>query len=195
MRLFVAVLPPPEALDELAAAVAPLRQEAPDLRWTGRQQWHLTLAFLGEVDERVLPDVTTRLERAASRHPAQELAFAGGGAFPSARRARVLWTGFRASDKELAALAASIAAGARRAGAPPPDEGRKYHPHLTLAHCRPPNDVSGLVGSLADFAGTMWTARSVVLMRSYLGGGPPRHEQLAAWPLRTRPAPDGAGSI
>jgi len=184
MRLFVAVLPPPEVLDELAATVASLRQQAPDLRWAGRQQWHLTLAFLGEVDERVLPELTTRLERAAGRHPARELAFAGGGAFPSARRARVLWAGFRADEKALATLAASVAAGARRAGAPPPDEGRKYHPHLTLAHCRRPTDVSGLVGSLTGFAGTGWTARSLVLMRSYLGGGPPRHEELAAWPLR-----------
>jgi RNA 2',3'-cyclic 3'-phosphodiesterase len=194
MRLFVAILPPSEALDELAAAVAPLRQEAPDLRWAGRQQWHLTLAFLGEVDERVLPELTTRLERAASRHPAQELAFAGGGAFPSARRARVLWSGFRADGRALAALAASVAAGARRAGAPPPDEGRKYHPHLTLAHCRRPADVSGLVGSLGDFAGTSWTAQSVALMRSHLGSGPPRHEELGAWPLRTRRGPDSGPS-
>jgi RNA 2',3'-cyclic 3'-phosphodiesterase len=184
MRLFVAVLPPRDALDELAAAVAPLRQEAPELRWAGRQQWHLTVAFLGEVDERVLPDLSTRLERAAGRHPVQELAFAGGGAFPSARRARVLWAGLRADEKALAALAASVAAGARRAGAPPPDEGRKYHPHLTLAHCRQPTDVSRLVGSLTGFTGTGWTARSVVLMRSYLGGGPPRHEELTGWPLR-----------
>jgi RNA 2',3'-cyclic 3'-phosphodiesterase len=191
MRLFVAVLPPPEALDELAAAVGPLRQQAPDLRWAARPQWHLTLAFLGEADERVLPELSTRLERAAGRYTAQELAFAGGGAFPSARRARVLWVGFRADDKALAALAASVAAGARRAGAPPPDEGRKYHPHLTLAHCRRPADVSSLVGSLADFAGTGWTARSIVLMRSYLGSGPPRHEELAAWPLRVRPGQDG----
>jgi len=185
MRLFVAILPPPEALDELAAAITPLRQAAPDLRWSGRQQWHLTLAFLGEADQRVLPDLTARLERAAGRHPAQSLAFAAGGAFPAARRARVLWAGVRADSKALAALAASVAAGARRAGAASPDEGRRYHPHLTLAHCRRPGDVADLVGLLADFAGTPWTAQSVSLMRSYLGSGQPRHEELAAWPLRT----------
>jgi 2'-5' RNA ligase len=184
MRLFVAILPPQEALDEVAAAAEPLRQAAPDLRWSGRQQWHLTLAFLGEVTERVLPELTARLERAAGRHPALDLAFAGGGAFPAARRARVLWAGVRADNKALAALAASVAASARRAGAPPPDEGRKYHPHLTLAHCRRPADVSALVGSLAAFTGNGWSARSVALMSSHLGSGPPQHEELARWPLR-----------
>jgi RNA 2',3'-cyclic 3'-phosphodiesterase len=191
MRLFVAILPPPEALDELAAAAVQLRAAAPDLRWSGRSQWHLTLAFLGEQDVRVLPDLTARLERAAARHSAQSLAFAGGGAFPSARRARVLWAGVRADNKALAALVASVAAGARRAGAPPADEGRKYHPHLTLAHCRRPGDVSALVGLLADFAGAAWTARSIALMRSHLGSGPPQHEQVASWSLRFPAGQDG----
>ena len=192
MRLFVAILPPPEALDELAEAAAPLRQAAPELRWSGRPQWHLTLAFLGDVNERVLADLTARLERAAARHSVQNLAFAGGGAFPSPRRARVLWAGVRADHKALSALAASVSAGARRAGAPPPDEGRKYHPHLTLAHCRQPADVSALVASLADFAGAGWSAPSVALMRSRLGSGPPQHEEMASWPLRHRSGTDQA---
>lgn len=190
MRLFVAIQPPPEALAELAAATAPLRVAAPELRWSGSQSWHLTLAFLGEVSEPVLPELTTRLERAAGRHPAQQLAFAGGGAFPGVRRARVLWAGLRADSRALAALAASVAAGARRAGAPPPDEGRKYRAHLTLAHCRRPSDVSELVGVLAGFAGTEWTADSVCLIRSHLGSGPPRHEELGAWPLQARASSD-----
>ena len=52
MRLFVAVVPPDAALAELEDAVAPLREAAPELRWTGAASWHLTLAFLGEVQSR-----------------------------------------------------------------------------------------------------------------------------------------------
>ena len=51
MRLFVAVAVPVGAADELDDAVAPLRQSCPGLRWTVRDAWHLTLAFLGEVTE------------------------------------------------------------------------------------------------------------------------------------------------
>jgi 2'-5' RNA ligase len=88
MRLFVAIVPPPEALAELAEAVAPLRPARPGLKWTTEADWHLTLAFLGEVPERVLPELATRLERAAGRHPVQQLAVGGGGAFPAPGRAR-----------------------------------------------------------------------------------------------------------
>ena len=54
---------------------------------------HLTLAFLGEVDEAVITGLAVRLERAARRHPCLSLSLAGAGAFPGATRARVLWTG------------------------------------------------------------------------------------------------------
>jgi RNA 2',3'-cyclic 3'-phosphodiesterase len=188
MRLFVAVAPPDAALAELERAVAPLRDAAPELRWTHKASWHLTLAFLGEVREEILPELQARLERAARRHPPQRLAIAGGGAFPSARRAQVLWAGFSADDTALAALADSVAAGARRAGAPPPGAHKKFRAHLTLARCRAPADVSDLSLSLAGFTGRTWTATSVHLIRSYLSSGPPQYEDVAAWPLEGRPA-------
>ncbi|MGH3404855.1 MAG: RNA 2',3'-cyclic phosphodiesterase, partial [Streptosporangiaceae bacterium] len=90
MRLFVAIVPPPAVTAELEARTAPLRPAWPDLRWTGPEAWHVTLAFLGEVREEVVPELSTRLERAARRHQAQPLAVRGGGAFPSPPRARVV---------------------------------------------------------------------------------------------------------
>jgi RNA 2',3'-cyclic 3'-phosphodiesterase len=187
VRLFVALVPPESALDELEEAVAPLRTTAPELRWTGRTSWHLTLAFLGEVSEKVVPDLATRLERAAHRHPPQHLAIAGGGAFPSARRAQVLWAGFAADGKALASLADSVAAGARRAGAPPPGQHKNFRAHLTLARCRGPAEVSQLISALADFSGQAWTSSCVHLIRSYLSGGPPQYEELGSWPLQGQP--------
>jgi RNA 2',3'-cyclic 3'-phosphodiesterase len=186
VRLFVALAPPESALDELEDVVAPLRAAAPELRWTGRSSWHLTLAFLGEVREEVLPDLAARLERAAHRHPPQRLAIAGGGAFPSARRAQVLWAGFAADDKALASLADSVAAGARRAGAPPPGQHKKFRAHLTLARCRGLADASQLTHALGELSGTAWTASSVRLVRSHLSSGPPQYEELDSWPLQGR---------
>ncbi len=179
----MAIEPPPEALAELAAVVEPLRIAAPDLRWASRESWHLTLAFLGDVDERVVPELSTRLQRAAGRHPSQRLAIDSGGAFPSLAQARVIWAGIRGDHPALAALAASVAAGARRAGAPPPDEGRKYRPHLTLARCRQPVDATQLTTALSGFTGADWTAASISLVSSQLGAGPPRYNELARWPL------------
>jgi len=185
MRLFVALHPSPTALAELEAAVAPLRTGWPDLRWTGQDKWHVTLAFLGEVAEDKLDQLTVRLGRAAGWHQAQQLWIGQGGAFPNQKRARVLISRIEGDQPALAAvtaLAGSVAAGARRAGAPPPDEGRRYRPHLTLARCRQPTDVSGVVDALGGFAGSAWLAAEMQLIRSY-AGPKPRYETLQGWPL------------
>lgn len=182
MRLFVALRPPEATLAEVEAAVAPLREEWPGLRWVRRDLWHLTLAFLGEVGEQAAQDLAGRLERAARRHPPQVLSFGGGGAFPRAARATVVWTGVDGDRRGLGALTDSVAAAARRAGAPPAGEGRKARPHLTLARCRRPEDVRRLVSSLTGFHTADWTASEIALVRSYLGEST-RHEIIGTWPL------------
>jgi len=192
VRLFVAVVPPRAALDELEATVAPLRPGWSALRWTRMPAWHLTLAFLGEVGDDTAAALGPRLERAAGRHPSLPLSLAGGGAFPGPARARVLWTGVRGDHRALEALARSAAAGARRAGAPPPDEGRRFRPHVTLARCREPANVAALVGELSGYAGAPWTAAEIHLIRSNPGapGAAPGYETVARWPLRPPADPD-----
>lgn len=185
MRLFVAIAPPTAVLDELDALVGPLRTRRPDLRWTNREAWHVTLAFLGQVDESVAARLSPRLERAARRHRTFRLAFSGAGAFPVPGRANVLWSGLSGDRGTLAHLAESVAAGASRAGAPPPDKGRRFQPHLTLARCRMPSDVTELVAALAAYQGQPWTADRIHLIRSHLGTvGKPRYATLGSWPLR-----------
>jgi RNA 2',3'-cyclic 3'-phosphodiesterase len=180
-------MPPQPVLDELEAAVAPLRPGWPALRWTGPPAWHLTLAFLGEVSEDTAAALAPRLERAAHRHLSLSLCFAGSGAFPAAGRARVLWTGIHGDRAALTALARSVAAGARRAGAPPPDEGRRFRPHVTLARSREPANVRPLVRALDGYAGTPWTAPEIHLIRSYQGPTQ-SYETVGTWPLRPGPA-------
>jgi RNA 2',3'-cyclic 3'-phosphodiesterase len=199
MRLFVAIAPPPEVLDALDRLTAPLRAARDDLRWTSREAWHVTLAFLGEVNETALPDLLPGLERSARRHHDICLAVAGAGAFPSSERANVLWGGLSGDLLSLASLAASVVAGASRAGATPPDRGRRFEPHLTLARCRLPADVSGITEALASCQGPAWHADRIHLVRSQLPGTPgpgrpgvrPRYSAVAWWPLRgPEPAPE-----
>ena len=182
MRLFVAIALPPEAASELDEVVAPLRPSWPELRWTGVDAWHLTLAFLGEVDEVVTGKLAHRMQNAARRHAPLSLSLARAGAFPVAKRARVLWTGIEGDLEGLGRLADSVAAGARKAGAPPADGRRGYQPHLTLARCRAPADVSSLVDRLDSFAGTSWVASEIYLIHSRLEASP-RYEILGTWPL------------
>ncbi|MFC8271330.1 RNA 2',3'-cyclic phosphodiesterase [Streptomyces sp. NPDC057271] len=186
MRLFAAVLPPLEQLTELAGVVDRLAHlpGAERLRWTSRPGWHFTLAFMGEVDDDLLPDLHARLGRAAHRTPPFGLRLHGGGHFGRA----VLWTGAAGDLDEMRLLAERADAAARRAGVPM-DEHRRYQAHLTVARSRAADlDLRPFVDALAPFEGTRWQVPELALVRSNLpaGGAPgeqPRYETVAAWPL------------
>ncbi|MEV0278048.1 RNA 2',3'-cyclic phosphodiesterase [Streptomyces sp. NPDC050610] len=185
MRLFVAVIPPDEIVAELAGEVRRLKAlpGAGRLHWTEAAGWHFTLAFLGETDETVLPELRERLGRAAARHRPPELRLSRGGRFGD----RALWAGAAGETAALGRLAESVAAGCRRAAALPADA-RAFRAHLTLARNRADADLRPYVSELAGFEGAPWTARELTLVRSHLPasgitGERPRYEPLAVWRL------------
>ncbi|MFG2128876.1 RNA 2',3'-cyclic phosphodiesterase [Streptomyces sp. NPDC048751] len=186
MRLFAAVLPPTDVTDELAARIAELKKlpGAADLRWTSRPGWHFTLAFYGEVDDEVVPDLSGRLERAAHRTAPFPLALRGGGQFG---HGRALWAGAHGDLDTLSRLADRAEAAARKAGVPMGDH-RRYKPHLTVARSRDAFAVRPYVEALHTFTGSTWTVRELVLVRSDLPtsgvpGEQPRYTPVARWPL------------
>lgn len=187
MRLFVALLPPPAAVAELAEAVGPLRRlpGAQELRWTPPESWHLTLAFLGETPDVLRPDLDERLARAARRHGPYDLRLAGGGRFGD----RALWAAAVGDLPGLARLAQSVRAAARRAGAPA-DEEHGFQAHLTLARTARgrPVQLRPFAADLAAFHGASWPADTLHLVSSTpprpgVPGEQPRYDTVAVWPL------------
>ena len=206
MRLFAGLLLPVHVLDgpgQLADAVKELRslEGAGRLRWTDRANWHVTLAFYGEVPDSLLPGLQERLARAARRAHPMRLRVAGGGRFAD----RALWAGIKgatdggtdgstdgADAEAVRRLAATAAAAGRRVGLET-GEHRRFHAHLTVARTRtssgPAVDLRPYAAALEGFVGEPWTAGELALVRSNLpqgGGSPgeqPRYEQVAAWPL------------
>ncbi len=180
MRLFVALTPPGEVVEELRASTEALRRLVPDLRWTRPEQWHVTLAFLGEVADDVADELARRLSRAAARHPPLSLLLGGGGRFGH----QVLWTRVQGDREGLRRLADSVRAAARRSRLPM--EQRPYRPHVTLARADAATDLRPLVERLASWQGLPWVATRLYLVRSRLGAGPDGsslHVPIAAWPL------------
>ncbi|MEV6398044.1 RNA 2',3'-cyclic phosphodiesterase [Streptomyces sp. NPDC051907] len=186
MRIFAAVLPPAPVVDELGAAVDRLKSlpGADGLRWTGRAGWHFTLAFMGEVDESLLPELHERLRRAAHRTPPFSLRVHQGGRFSQ----RVLWAGAAGGIEEMRLLAERADAAARRSGISM-EEHRRYHAHLTVARSRSDDaDLRPYVERLEGFEGTPWQVSELALVRSNLPvsgikGEEPRYETVGSWPL------------
>jgi 2'-5' RNA ligase len=174
-RAFVAVVPPDAVLDAVAAAINTL--DVPNARWMPRSQWHLTLQFLG--DHADLDAVTRGLD--GLRAQPCEVQLGGGGAFPRAARATVLWCGIQKGADDLAELARRVTA---RTGVAPDD--RPFRAHLTIARTKTPTNVRAAVASLDDaFLGRPWAASDVVLFESTLGRDGAQHTEVARYPLTT----------
>jgi 2'-5' RNA ligase len=180
MRLFAAIDPPAAAVAHLEAAVSQVPQRG--LRWMPTEQWHITLAFYGEVDRDTADDLRLRLARAAERTSPLTLRLASVGCFPRHPvAARVLWAGVDGDVDDLRRLADRCRAAGKRSGAAVDD--RRFRGHLTLARTsRQPVDVTSRVTALSAYGGPPWQAESVRLVQSTLGAHT-HHETVAQWPL------------
>jgi 2'-5' RNA ligase len=164
MRLFVAVRPPPDVIDELAALE---RQRIPGGRWTAPEHWHVTLRFFGEVDDP--SPIATALRNADLR--ATTVSFG-----PKAKRlGHLLWFPVSGLDQ----MASEVVEATRSFGKPP--ERRRFRGHITMLRQR-----SSATGTDIAWGATLsasWTVRDVELIRSHLGGGPARYETLERFAL------------
>jgi 2'-5' RNA ligase len=175
-RAFVGVVPPAPVLDAVASTFG--TPEIPGARLTRRDQWHLTLQFLGNrVD---LDDVADALgELRVGSGPVR---LGGFGAFPNERRGRVLWLGVADGAPLLAQVAAAVGALLGPRGFPP--EERDHHPHLTLVRCKAPTDLRATVASLGTgVVGPEWVVDDLVLFESLTRSTGAKYMERARFPL------------
>jgi 2'-5' RNA ligase len=137
MRLFVAADLPDAVRDALVAEQARIKSAlagtGSPLKWVKPEHAHLTLVFIGNVDDARVPAVVDAIG-AAIDLPAFDATFEGAGAFPPRGAPRVLWIGVGTGARELVRLQQVIAARIATLGLPIED--RTFHPHLTLARWR-----------------------------------------------------------
>jgi 2'-5' RNA ligase len=140
-----------------------------NVRWVTTGNIHLTLKFLGEVDEHAIDGIAAVLTEAVHGFAPLRLAAAGVGVFPSVKRARVIWVGISGQLPELAALQRSIED--RLAGIGYPHEKRPFSGHLTLGRVKGRIAASRLTSAmvaLRDFASETFEVDRVVLFKSDL---------------------------
>ena len=166
----------------MAQEVDVLRRHASGVAWVATENLHITVKFLGGVEEARLVDVAAALKGAATV-PMFEVEIRGLGAFPAASRPRVLWAGAPGSPA-FTRLAEGIDQALMALGFPP--EGRGFTPHVTLGRVREPRRDVALTEALEAAAARSFGALRVErlsLMRSDLSPRGARYTELAAVPL------------
>ena len=177
LRLFVAFEVPEAVRSDLALAVGPLRERFPKARWVPAENQHVTVKFLGSTSPRLVEWVTSAVGEVAVAQAPFETRVAGLGAFPNARRARVLWAGLDDPDARSGAIAGALdeaLAGEFKV------EQRPFRPHLTVARFDP---QVGLDPDEVRFESGPFPVDRVVLFRSHLRRPAPVYEPIGVFPL------------
>jgi len=186
IRSFVCLDVPSDVKGRIEAVQAKLKRISADVSWTRPANVHLTLKFLGDVEEARMRNLGDVLDEIAQRYAPFEVMTERMGVFPRADRPRVLWIGVRDERGVLQALAADVEEVFARQGFA--REERPFTAHLTIGRVRSERSARELVRLFLaeDFPSTRFLVTELLLMRSDLRPEGALYTPLHRAPLRGR---------
>jgi 2'-5' RNA ligase len=189
LRVFIAVNPGKAIASRCVSLQETLARSAEGVRWEKPENIHVTLLFLGDVDERDLLPVCQEVLAVCGGRDAFVMSVEGVGAFPSPHRPRTLWTGIGAGAAELISLHDALEAPLIELGSYRREE-RKFTPHLTLGRVKGDAPMERLTQALMRQA--QWSAgesevTEVLVMSSELTPTGPIYSVVSTARLRKPP--------
>jgi RNA 2',3'-cyclic 3'-phosphodiesterase len=188
VRIFIALPIPTEVRDELCHAQAELQAglEGDGMRWTRSEHMHLTIKFLGNIDDRQVDDVIAITTSTCAALPPVQLRAEGFGFFPENRLPRVIWVPVHDEGQQLTKLAGTITGAVERFAID--DNEREFAAHLTIGRIKDmrASEVRFLVDTargFGDWAFGKWTAGTVEVIRSEMNANGLQYTTLAEIPL------------
>lgn len=184
-RVFIAVELSEEARGELNALQSSLKKAGADVKWADPENIHLTLHFLGDCGEQMIPSVKAALIEAASVSLPFYIGLDGVGAFPCVSSPEVIWVGIGEGKREIEALYHSVSSRLARLGIQ--EEERKFSPHITIGRVRSGRNINYLRKAIEDspFPSSSSTlVDRVILFSSKLSPGGPIYTPLSEAMLR-----------
>lgn len=177
IRAFIGIELGNDAKEQIALQVTRLQKEFLRLTWVQQENYHLTLKFLGDIEERSIEVLKKSLQKTARDLKPITITLHGLGAFPKAQNPRVLWIGVREGASSLKRLHRSMEEGLRELGFP--KDKKPYHPHLTLARCRK-SIPAGLTEGILSFSMDEITFKAdhITLFKSRLTPRGPHYTKL-----------------
>jgi len=144
----------------------------PGVRWVRPETMHLTLVFLGDVEDRELARVCKAVAAGCAGHEPFAIEITGVGCFPNPAKPRTIWAGVGEGAEEVVALQASVDAALVGAGLYRTEE-KAFRPHVTLGRFKHGDDVTATVAAHAAWgAGACQVSEVLVMSSEMLGAGP-----------------------
>lgn len=173
MRTFIAIDVSDQIREALGRVEAHLKYAGADVKWVKPENIHLTLKFLGEIDEKKAGAVKSALDSIACSTRSFELTIKDIGAFPKIDHPRVIWVGLDKGAAETVTIAAKVDEAMGRLGFA--KEERPFSPHLTIGRVRSPLNKAKLADKISSAASAVtlsgivpYRVSSLVLFRSTL---------------------------
>ena len=170
LRTFIGVDIGKAIRDRAVALQEKLAQTTSAVKWVEHENLHVTLLFLGEVEDREVPTICRAVAEQVQKHASFQLSIERVGCFPNPRRPRILWIGVGEGTQELCALHDSLEAPLLDLGCYRREE-RKYTPHITLGRVkgdRPADNLAAALAKHAGWQGGQTTVTEVLVMSSEL---------------------------
>jgi RNA 2',3'-cyclic 3'-phosphodiesterase len=190
IRAFIAVEIDPQVIGRISSAIDQLRSQIFGVRWAAAENFHLTLRFLGDVEEARIDAIGAALEDHLHLFPRFSINAKGLGVFPDMRRPRVLWVGLAAS--ELASLVSELQSTLERFGFAA--ETRSFTPHLTIGRWRQidraPKSLGPSLESWKDYPFGATNVDEVILFQSLLNSKGAVHTRLRTVTLKNKQSND-----
>lgn len=162
IRTFIAFKLPDNVKDRLAGVISGLKARSGPVKWVRPEGLHVTIKFLGNMEEGLVDPLSRGIDRIAAAFPPAHVRLSGIGAFPDMRRPRVIWAGLKGDTSIMADIAAQVDRMCATLGMEP--EKRPFKAHVTMGRLKVPS----VVNSAQEIPDEDFVISDVVLYKSEL---------------------------
>jgi RNA 2',3'-cyclic 3'-phosphodiesterase len=168
MRTFIAIDTPQPIKDRISEIQSELRKSGADVKWEGQNKFHITIKFLGEVQESMIDNVISSLRNVSTNFSPFSLQYADLGSFPNFKNPKVIWIGCKDISLSLLKIRQSLDKDLQKLGFD--TEEREFHPHITLGRVRSDNQIKDLIPIIENlkFESEVTECREILVLKSIL---------------------------
>ncbi|MFH0855743.1 MAG: RNA 2',3'-cyclic phosphodiesterase [Candidatus Omnitrophota bacterium] len=182
MRTFIAIELPAQIKNKLSELQELLKESKADVKWTEPANIHITLKFLGEIDEDESVKIAGIIEEMAHKSKQFHIRLFSLGAFPNMELGRVIWVGIDKGDNETKSFAKRLDASLEKLGIP--QDKRPFSSHITIGRIKSPlhkDKLAKTFNELKDYfcgKNIEFTVKKITLFKSAPGANGPIYEAL-----------------